>query len=244
MVFMPGGLFRMGTDEGEADERPSHLVHMDPYFIDETEVTNGQYSQCVEAGVCSPPGNRSAPFYPAYYGDPAYDDYPVIQVSWYDADTFCDWRGGRLPSEAEWEMAAGFDPDQAIVLRYPWGDAFDGTKVNFCDASCNREARDSSVDDGHRGTAPVGSFLDGRSPIGAYDMAGNVMEWVSDWYDRRYYESSTDTNPLGPPEGAFKAIRGGSWLSSTDDLSVVTRSSYDPTVKRDNLGFRCAMTPP
>ncbi|MAT96922.1 MAG: hypothetical protein CL608_07250 [Anaerolineaceae bacterium] len=244
MVFMPGGLFRMGTDEGEADERPSHLVRMDPFFIDETEVTNGQYAQCVAAGVCAPPGSSSAPIPPGYYEDPDYADFPVIQVSWYNAETFCDWRGGRLPSEAEWEMAAGFDPNQSIVLRYPWGDAFDGTKVNFCDASCASGGRDSSVDDGFRIVAPVGSFVDGRSPIGAYDMAGNVMEWVSDWYDRRYYESSTDTNPLGPPEGEFKAIRGGSWLSSTDDLSVVTRSSFDPSVKRDNLGFRCAMTAP
>ncbi len=244
MVFMPGGLFRMGTDEGEADERPSHLVRMNPFFIDETEVTNGQYAQCVAAGVCAPPGSNTAPFLPAYYGDPNYDDYPVIQVSWYDAEMFCDWRGGRLPSEAEWEMAAGFDPDQAIVLRYPWGDAFDGTKVNFCDANCTREARDTSVDDGYKGIAPVGSFGNGRSPIGTYDMAGNVMEWVSDWYDPRYYESTTDTNPLGPPDGDFKAIRGGSWLSPADDLRVVTRSSYDPTVKRDNLGFRCAMTAP
>ncbi|MCB8972016.1 MAG: SUMF1/EgtB/PvdO family nonheme iron enzyme [Ardenticatenaceae bacterium] len=128
---------------------------------------------------------------------PAYDDYPVIFVSWYNAEAFCDWRGARLPSEAEWEMAAGFDPNQSIVLRYPWGDAFDGTKVNFCDVGCTRDVRDNSVDDGHRDTAPVGSFADGRSPIGTYDMAGNVMEWVSDWYDPRYYESSTDTNPLG-----------------------------------------------
>ena len=244
MVFMPGGLFRMGTDEGEADERPSHLVRLDPFFIDETEVTNGQYAQCVAAGSCTAPVRSSATYHPAYYGDTAYDDYPVIFVSWYDADAFCSWREARLPSEAEWEMAAGFDPVQAIILRYPWGDAFDGTKVNFCDVGCTRDVRDSSVDDGHRDTAPVGSYLDGRSPIGAYDMAGNVMEWVSDWYDPRYYESATDTNPLGPAEGAFKAIRGGSWLSAAAEISVVTRSSFDPSVARANLGFRCAMTPP
>lgn len=244
MVFMPGGLFRMGTDEGETDERPSHLVRIDPFFIDETEVTNGQYAQCVAAGVCLAPARSSATYHAAYYGDPTYDDYPVIFVTWYDAEAFCDWRGGRLPSEAEWEMAAGFDPVQSIILRYPWGDAFDGLKLNFCDTGCTRDVRDGSVDDGHRDTAPVGSFLDGRSPIGAYDMAGNVMEWVSDWYDPRYYGSSTDTNPLGPPEGEFKAIRGGSWLSSEEEVRVVARSSFDPTVARANLGFRCAMTPP
>ena len=244
MVFMPGGLFRMGTDEGETDERPSHLVRIDPFFIDETEVTNGQYAQCVATGICPSPIRSSATYHPAYYGDPAYDDYPVIFVSWYNAETFCDWRGGRLPSEAEWEMAAGFDPVQSITLRYPWGDAFDGNKVNYCDAGCTRDGRDSSVNDGHRDTAPVGSYADGRSSIGAYDMAGNVMEWVNDWYAPRYYESSTDTNPLGPPEGEFKAIRGGSWLSSAAELSIVTRSSFDPSVARANLGFRCAMTPP
>ncbi|WP_420642129.1 SUMF1/EgtB/PvdO family nonheme iron enzyme [Candidatus Leptofilum sp.] len=244
MVFMPGGLFRMGTDEEEADERPSHLVRIDPFFIDETEVTNGQYAQCVAAGACNSPQRSSATYHPAYFGDPTYDDYPVIFVSWYDADTFCDWRGGRLPSEAEWEMAAGFDPVQSIVLRFPWGDAFDGTKVNFCDTGCTRDVRDNSVNDGHRDTAPVGSFVDGRSPIGAYEMAGNVMEWVSDWYDPRYYESSTDTNPLGPTDGDFKVIRGGSWLSSAEELRIVARGSFDPTVARANLGFRCAMTPP
>lgn len=244
MVYMPGGTFRMGTDEGEADERPSHLVAMDPFFIDETEVTNGQYAQCVDAGVCAAPGRSSIPFPPDYYGDPTYADYPVVQVSWYDADTFCDWRGARLPSEAEWEMAAGFDPVQAIILRYPWGAVFDGTSLNFCDANCPRDYRDGSVDDGFQITAPVGSFVDGRSPIGAYDMAGNVMEWVSDWYDSRYYREATDSNPLGPVEGEFKAIRGGSWLSAEEDLGVVARNSFDPTVRRDNLGFRCALTPP
>jgi formylglycine-generating enzyme required for sulfatase activity len=244
MLFMPSGLFRMGTDEGENDERPSHLIRLDAFFIDETEVTNGQYAQCVAAGVCTPPVRSTASYHPAYYGDPAYDDYPVIFVNWYNADTFCDWRGGRLPSEAEWEMAAGFDPVQSIIFRYPWGDAFDGTKLNFCDANCPRDVADNRVDDGHRDTAPVGSFADGRSPIGAYDMTGNVMEWVSDWYDPRTYESSTDTNPLGPPEGEFKVIRGGSWLSAADELKIVTRSSFDPSVARVNLGFRCAMTPP
>ncbi len=240
MIFVPSGLFRMGTEDGEADEEPSHLVRLDAYFMDETEVTNGQYALCVEDGVCAPPPPNDD-YYGEYYGNSAFDNYPVIFVDWYDADTFCEWRGARLPSEAEWEKGAAFDPEQAIILRYPWGDAFDGTKVNFCDANCSTEKENSAYNDDYQGTAPVGSYPDGRSPIGLYDMAGNVMEWVSDWYDRRYYQSSTDTNPLGPPEGEFKALRGGSFLSTAEELPVYVRSSFDPTVARTNLGFRCAM---
>src|SRR5690606_17678378 len=114
MLFMPGGLFRLGNDQGESDERPSRMVRMDPYYIDETEVTNGAYAQCVTAGACTPPAYSRASFYPDYYGNPEYDDYPVLYVNWYQADEFCTWREGRLPSEAEWERAASFDPEQGI----------------------------------------------------------------------------------------------------------------------------------
>ncbi|MCP5095065.1 MAG: SUMF1/EgtB/PvdO family nonheme iron enzyme [Chloroflexi bacterium] len=241
MIFVPDGIFRMGTEEGETDEGPSHLIRLSAFFIDETEVTNAEYALCVDEGICTAPARLTATYHPAYYGAAAYDNYPIIFVNWFDANTFCEWRGARLPSEAEWEKAAAYDPNQAIILRYPWGDAFDGVKVNYCDANCTNAKRDAGFDDGHQDTAPVGSYPDGRSPIGIYDMAGNVMEWVSDWYDQRYYASSTDTNPLGPPEGNFKALRGGSWLSSQDELAVYIRSSFDPTVARANLGFRCAM---
>ena len=244
MIYMPGGVFRMGNDDGEADEQPAHLVHIDAYFIDETEVTNGQYALCVADGACNPPALPGASSHSSYYGDSAYDDYPVIFVDWYAADSFCQWRGARLPSEAEWERAAGFDPEQGIVLRYPWGDAFDGARLNFCEANCSHNKRNSEYDDGHRDTAPVGSYPDGRSPIGVYDMAGNVMEWVGDWYDRRYYGEATDTNPLGPLEGEFKVIRGGSWLSAVEEVAATTRTSFDPTVARANLGFRCATASP
>ena len=244
MLYMPGGIFRMGNDDGEVDEQPAHLVHIDAYFIDETEVTNGQYALCVADGACDPPALPGASFHSTYYGDSAYDDYPVIFVNWYAADNFCQWRGARLPSEAEWERAAGFDPGEGIVLRYPWGDAFDGARLNFCEANCTHSKRNTEYDDGHRDTAPVGSYPDGRSPIGVYDMAGNVMEWVGDWYDRRYYGEATDTNPLGPLEGEFKVIRGGSWLSAVEEVGVTARTSFDPTVARANLGFRCAMAPP
>ncbi|NKQ36411.1 MAG: SUMF1/EgtB/PvdO family nonheme iron enzyme [Chloroflexi bacterium] len=242
MLYVPGGLFRMGDEEGERDERPSHIVNLDPYYIDETEVTNGQYAQCVAAGVCAPPSRNNPTTHPAYYGDPAYDDYPMVFINWRQADTFCEWRGARLPSEAEWEMAAGFDPEQVLIFRYPWGDAFDGTKLNFCDKNC--PGGDTAWDDGHKDTAPVGSYPDGRSPIGAYDMSGNVMEWVSDWYDSRYYENATEINPMGPPEGDIKSLRGGSWLSPADEVHVSARGSFDPAVVQANLGFRCAMTAP
>ena len=245
MILIPEGIFLMGEDESEDRNRqPAHLIRLDAYFIDETEVTNGEYAQCEAAGDCRPPASPNASYHTSYYGDPAFDDYPVIFVSWYDAEAFCQWRGGRLPSEAEWEKAAGFDPIEGVRTLYPWGDVFDGARLNFCDKNCPRDHRDGTADDGHQDTAPVGSYLEGHSPFGIYDMSGNVMEWVSDWYDPRFYQGSTDTNPLGPVEGEFKSMRGGSWLSAADETTVTIRDSFDPLVARTNLGFRCAMTPP
>ena len=132
----------------------------------------------------------------------------------------------------------------AIKYTYPWGDIFDGTLLNFCDVNCPSEDKNTDYDDGHGDTAPVGSYPGGRSIIGVYDMSGNIMEWIGDWYDPRYYEGSTDTNPLGPLEGEFKVVRGGSWLSSEDQVRVSGRGSYDPSVSRAHLGFRCAMIAP
>ncbi len=243
MLFMPSGVFRLGNDEGEADQQPSLIVRIDSFYIDETEVTNGQYQQCVAAEVCTPPLNRGATFYSTYYGNTTYDDYPVIYVTWYQADTFCRWRDARLPSEAEWERAASFDPAALVKYQFPWGDTFDGERLNFCDRGCPREDQDATIDDGYRDTAPVGSYPAGRSSIGALDMAGNVMEWVNDWYQSDYYEEAVDANPLGPIDGVTKALRGGSWLSPAEDVTTMGRSHFDPTVARANLGFRCALTP-
>ena len=116
MLYVPGGLFRMGDEDGERDERPSHIVNLSPFFIDETEVTNGQYELCVTAGVCRAPSRDNPTTHEAYYGSPAYADYPVVFINWQQANTFCEWRDARLPSEAEWEMAAGFDPTQALIF--------------------------------------------------------------------------------------------------------------------------------
>jgi formylglycine-generating enzyme required for sulfatase activity len=243
MLYVPRGVFRMGNDEGDPDERPAFIVRVDAFFIDETEVTNGQYRQCVTEGECPPPFSEGATFHPAYYGDARYDDYPVIYVTWYQAEAFCAWREARLPSEAEWERAASFDPINLIKTQYPWGDLFDGELVNYCDRNCPRDNQDLAVDDGHQDTARVGSYPDGQSHIGALDMAGNVMEWVADWYDADYYAEATDINPLGPLEGETKSIRGGSWLSAADDVRTTSRSHFEPLVFRANLGFRCAVTP-
>jgi len=237
MLYVPPGTFRMGDDEGERDERPSRMVQIDAFFIDETEVTVGQYAQCVDAGACREPRVSSE----NYYGNPSFVDYPVIFVNWYDAETFCEWRDARLPSEAEWEMAASFDAVEAVRFRFPWGDAFEGTKLNFCDANCTHNSRDPNYDDGYRYAAPVGTYPDGRSPIGAYDMAGNVVEWIRDWYGFGFYREGEDTNPFGPAEGEFKVVRGGSWLATADEVENSARGSFDPLVAQANVGFRCAM---
>ena len=243
MLFVPGGSFRMGSEDGEADEQPSRVVRLNPYYIDETEVTNGAYLQCVRDGACQPPASSRSAFYQDYYENPEYGDHPVIYVNWEQARQFCEWREARLPSEAEWERAAGFDAERGIKMTYPWGDEFDGSLLNYCDVNCyNGEKQDPNFDDGYRDTAPVGTYPDGRSPVGAYEMLGNVMEWVNDWYDRNYYSFAPDANPLGPAEGFSKVVRGGSWLSAREELSVSARTFYDPAEVRTNIGFRCAKT--
>jgi eukaryotic-like serine/threonine-protein kinase len=241
MLFVPGGLFRLGNDEGNADERPSRMVRLDPFYIDETEVTNRAYAQCVAEGGCTPPVSSSSAFNRDYYGGGQFSDYPVIYVNWEQARQFCEWRDARLPSEAEWERAASFDPERGVKTVYPWGDEFAGDLLNYCDSSCSAEFRDTTFNDGYRDVAPVGSYPDGRSIVGAYDMLGNVMEWTNDWYDRNYYANASDTNPLGPTDGFSKSVRGGSWLSDRQQLSVTARTFYETTAARSNIGFRCAM---
>ena len=224
MVYTPGGAFEMGSTDGDADERPVHTVTLEGFWIDRTEVTNVQYARCVADGTCGPPSETDSATQGSYYGDSRSDDYPVIYVSWHDAETYCHWSGGRLPTEAEWEYAAR-GPDGHI---YPWGDDAPN------DALLNYE---ENVGD----TTQVGAYPDGATWVGAMDMAGNVWEWVSDWYAGDYYASSPALAPKGPETGNLKVLRGGSWFNDEAYVRAATRSSDLPENRIYDVGFRCVV---
>lgn len=222
LLYVPNGDFTMGSDTGELHEMPVHVVTLDGFWIDQTEVTNKMYSLCVDADVCQKPTDISSFTHPNYYGNFKFEDYPVIYVSWDMAKTYCEWAGRRLPTEAEWEKAAHGTEERT----YPWGEALmAGFFANF-----------NSTND----TMIVGSYEDGKSPYGAYDMAGNVWEWVSDWYDSSYFQNSPPSNPLGPDSGDMKVLRGGSWNYDDYEIRTTNRNSAIPTNTYYNIGFRCA----
>lgn len=253
MVYVPSGEFQMGSTEQEVNaaleicsqdesncerawfepEMPAHEIALDSFWMDQTEVTNGQYALCVAAGVCDPPWSVSSYTYESYYGNSAYDDYPVLYVSWYSAMTYCQWVGGRLPTEAEWEYAAR-GPERYV---YPWGNVFDGTRLNYCDANCFLHWSDNPYDDGYADTAPVGTYPSGSSWVGALDMSGNVWEWTADWY--AYYPSERQENPTGPVSGDYRVVRGGSWNFDQWFARCVSRHGLNPGRSYYYLGFRC-----
>ena len=166
----------------------------------------------------------------------AQGDHPVMQVSWDDAGAYCAWAGGRLPTEAEWEYAAR-GPD---AHTFPWGDGFDATRLNYCDRNCFLEWADGQGDDGFVLTAPVSSFPDGASWMGAVDMAGNVWEWTADWYDPEYYDIAPSSDPRGPGSGVQRVVRGGGWDDTFDFARSANRHVYAPDRPQNYLGFRCA----
>ena len=238
MVYIPAGEFKMGSsraDDPEAldEEFPQHIVYLDAYWIDQTEVTNAQFALCVASGACKAPANNYSSTRDSYYDDPQYADYPVIFVSWTQAVDYCVWASRRLPSEAEWEKAAR-GPDGLI---YPWGNNFDGTLTNYCDINCPNDWR-GPFDDGYTDTSPVGNYPDGASVYGVLDMAGNVHEWVADWYAP--YNQDHQTNPSGPDSGENKIIRGGSWGDDFSHVRTALRSPINPDNWMDFIGFRCA----
>jgi formylglycine-generating enzyme required for sulfatase activity len=232
VVWIPGGAFWMGSEATDAaaaeDEMPRHQVTLDGFFIYTHEVTNEMYAECVAAGGCLPVNVMdSGPT--THSGDPAYTEHPVVGVDWNMANDYCAWAGGRLPTEAEWELAArGTDS-----LRYPWG-AEDPTcdRVNMF--GCNAPPD----------TLAIGSLANGNSPYAVWDMAGNVWEWVNDWYAEHYYTFSPPANPFGPPVNQDpnhprKVVRGGGLYSEPDKLRGAERAGANPYRTFDDVGFRC-----
>jgi formylglycine-generating enzyme required for sulfatase activity len=182
----------------------------------------------VRAGACQPPALATSHRRPHYFEDPAFDDYPVIFVSWHQAAEFCRFAGGRLPTEAEWEKTArGPAPDRR---EYPWGNEEPDCRL------ANLGGAKACVNDTDR----VGMRPSGASPYGALDMAGNVWEWVADWYAADYYRASPARDPKGPSSGNLKVMRGGCWESGAASLRVSCRKAELPQAWADNVGFRCA----
>ncbi len=227
LVAVPGGEFIMGR--GGGTDNPEHKVTLPDFWIYRTEVTNEQYRRCVAAGQCSPPDLQDNVGYDAYVrlGDYTRRNEPVSGVTWSQADAYCRYVHGRLPTEAEWEKTAR-GPDGNI---YPWGNnAPSCNLLNF--NNCVAKATD------------VNTYPQGKSYYGAYDMAGNVFEWVADWYDPLYYRSGPAENPLGPESGQRRSVRSSGYRSNPDQVPAAVRFFEYPTTHRRDLGFRCVVEDP
>jgi eukaryotic-like serine/threonine-protein kinase len=228
MMFVPEGEFLMGNDQGLPREQPAHPVYLDAYWIDKFEVSNAQYALCVADGGCTPPYANESNTRTSYYDNPAFANFPVVYMGWQQASDYCEWAGGRLPTEAEWEKAArGTDG-----RLYPWGALRPSCELANS-TYCSRD------------TMAVGSFPDGASPYGVMDMAGNVSEWVADWFVEGYYLISPYENPQGP-EGTMQRLQRGGAYYNDDDFQRVTYRSWgwhtDIHIPYDFFGFRCAQS--
>ena len=240
-LFVPAGTVKMGGLDilTENDELPAHDVTLSAFWIDQVEVTNGMYGLCVKGNVCRLPVKLNSDNRADYFGNSEFQDYPVIQVTWYDANAYCQWAGRRLPTEAEWERAARGDD----MRTYPWG----GEPPNDKNSNANNTVGD---------VTRVGSYAAGASPFGALDMAGNVWEWVADYYSPNYYAESPKENPTGPKNGGLnhlRVIRGGSFQDDLFNVRVSNRGyevGPDPSALPNEssyygqssvkIGFRCA----
>ena len=244
MIYIPAGEFEMGSEDAD-EEKPIHTVYLDAFWVDQTEITNAMFRKFLdETGyVTDAETSRESWTYDgsswsltknAYWSQPdgpgsnlnGKNDHPVVHISWNDAREYCRWAGGRLLTEAEWEKAARGTEGWG----YPWGNTLASPEfLNF--------------DLYFKDTVAVGSYERGRSPYGLYDMAGNVWEWVSDWYQLDYYEEAPSENPTGPSSGEKRVIRGGSWDDDADDVTSATRGQSAPNRTSSSIGFRCGATP-
>ena len=216
MRLVSGGDFRMGGND-YLDEKPLHLVYVETFYIDKYEVTNSLYKACVGDEACP------APHITRYYELPSYRNHPVVFVDWTMANAYCQWRRSHLPTEAEWEKAARWDQENGESLVYPWGNEIDETRANY---------------DNNIGTTSIFTlFSNGISPFGVYNMAGNVMEWVDDWY-KPYPGGDPSASPSFGE--TLRVVRGGAWNLSDIYIRSADRMRRDPDSYSNNLGFRCA----
>jgi formylglycine-generating enzyme required for sulfatase activity len=261
MVFVPAGNFTMGSTV-RTDEQPVHTVYLNAFYIDKYEVTNAQFKQFIDAGGYTTQAYWSTagwstrtsngwtlPYYwtaGTYHSGPAWPNFPVVGVSWYEAEAYANFAGKRLPTEAEWEKAARGTDQRS----YPWGEDIDGSRANYTGSGDPYESSGYSTPvgfyDGRLHPSPLFQTTNSPSPYGAYDMAGNVLEWVADWYQSNYYSVSPSSNPPGPLTGSYRVLRGGGWINSlTDNLRSACRGIIGPPGnRRDDVGFRCARTLP
>ena len=257
MVFVPGGTFQMGTGQvGRTDaswaEFPEHPVTVDSFWIDKSEVSNRQYAEFLDVRGNQEEGGVTwleidSEFClielvgDVYQPKDGYANHPVVDVSWYGAQAFCAWAGGRLPTEAEWEYAAS-GPENWI---YPWGNEYDCTRGNFYDWPEDVSPPAYLVPgergcDGFELTSPVDAFPAGASWVGALDMAGNVWDWVADW-GVSFYPTGLQVNPTGPEMGTNKVVRGGSWNNHHNGIRTTMRGDYRPINRSYYIGFRCVI---
>lgn len=235
-VLIPGGTFMFGCIKDHNggfdcpdDELPSRRINLDAYYIDKYEVSNRQYALCAAEGACPQPAYRYSASRESYYDNPEYEDYPAANVSWTEASAYCAWVGGRLPTEAEWEKAAR----GADMRAYPWGDS----DPNCAKANAKDEVKGSNcVGD----TLAVGSLPEGASPYGVMDMAGNVWEWVQDWYVLDADGLRISIDPFAPDLGFHKVVKGGSWDYAWSRLRIAYNSDHEPDAHKISFGFRCA----
>ncbi len=220
MVLIPVGEFTMGSDKGDDDEEPVHKVFIDSFYLDKFEVTNGRFAKFVEAIQSEPPWGFADKETPVLR-----QDQPVRWVNWMEAMGYCLWAGKRLPTEAEWEKAARGSDGRA----YPWGnDPPTPAHAVF------------GLKEGSDTVSAIGNRDKGKSPFGVHDLAGNLYEWTTDWYDEQFYSKNPAINPRGPVEGTAKVQRGGSYINGAYRLRSSFRTKGDPTEHDPNVGFRCA----